>query len=98
MLHQGVEQSVHAWQHVERALFESFNELGKVARIGHQGEVRALTHGQEAQRQREDVIQRQRRDAVDIADTADTLCGRCKPRFGLQNACNHIAMCEHSTL
>jgi hypothetical protein len=39
------------WQHVERPFFEGLNELGKVSGVGHRGQVRSLTDGQQTQGQ-----------------------------------------------
>ena len=66
VVQQGIEQRVHGGEHVERPLLQHLDELADVARIGHQRQVRAPADRQQAQRQREDVIQRQRGDAVDL--------------------------------
>jgi hypothetical protein len=55
---QAVEQRVHRRQHVERPLLEHFHKLGNVARVGNERHERALAHGQQAQGEREDVVQR----------------------------------------
>ena len=64
VLQQRIEQRVDRRQHVEGPLLQHLDERADVARIRHQRQVRAPADRQQAQRQREDVIQRQRGDAV----------------------------------
>ena len=95
VLHQGVEQGVDPGQHVKSPLFEHPDELGKVTRVGHQRQMRALTDGQQTQCQGKDVVQRQCRNAVDFAQIANAGQGRGEPAFGLQNGGHHIAVGQH---
>ena len=62
---------VHCGEKVEGPLLQHLDELPDVARVGNQGQVRAPADRQQAEGQREDVIQRQRGDAIGLADVAD---------------------------
>ena len=60
-------KAIRAGKHVycEKPIATNLNEAVEIARVRDQGQVRALPDRQEAEGQREDVIERQRSDAVD---------------------------------
>ena len=55
------------------------------------------TDGQQAQRERENMVKRERCNVVGFADIPNFLEGWCEPRFSLQNGRYDIAVREHST-
>ena len=77
---------------MEGPLLEHFDEFAEVARVGDQRHVRALADGQQTQRERKDVIQRQGGDRVDLAQVAHALERRVEPGFGLQHGGHDVAV------
>ena len=93
---QRVEQRVDARKKREAVTAEFLDEAGEVARVRNQDVVRAeLDHRQAVRRQREDVIQGQRRDRD---QRLVQLQFRADPRFGLQHVRDEIAVREHGAL
>ena len=97
VLQERVEQRVDRRQHVKRPLLQHLDKLWNVARVRYQRQVRALADGQQAQRERKDVVQRQRGNVVCTAGIAQALQRRGKPGLGLQHGGNDVAVCQHRT-
>ena len=96
VVEQRVEQRVHAGDRRELELAHLLHEPGNVARVGDQDVLAADRHEHEAvRRQREDVIQRQRRDH-DLALALDER--RLHPRPGLQHVRDDVAVQQHRAL
>ena len=72
--------------------------LPKSRGFGNQRQVRAPFDVQQAQRQRKDVVQRQRGNAVGLAHVSDTPERGREPGFGLQHRGHDVAMRQHRTL
>ena len=98
VVEQAVEQGVDGWQQVEGALLQHVDELADIARVGDERHVGPLAHGQQAEREGEDVVQRQGGDVVGPAHVADLLQCGVEPGFGLQRGGNDVAVGEDGAL
>ena len=83
---------------MKRAFFQHRNQFGDVARVGNQRQVRALAQRQQAQRERKDVVERQRGNVVGTAGIAQALQRRGKPGLGLQHGSHDVAVRQHRAL
>ena len=93
---EGVEQRVHRRQHVE-GRFLSTRRTSECARVGISVR-RSPADGQQAEREREDVVQRRRGNAVDLAQVADFWRARREPGIGLQRGGNDVAVVSTAPL
>ncbi len=98
MLQKRVEQRVDRREQVEGTPFEHLDEFPDVTRVRDQGDVRTPANGQQAERQREDVIQRQGGNAVGVAHIADPPKGGGEPGLCLQDGRHDIAVSQHRAL
>ena len=90
------EHRVHAGKQVEPEFRYFLDEAGHVAGVGDKDIEAALGHDQQAVTlQREDVVERQRRDGH---HRFHAIVGIALPAHGLLDVINHVAVAEHRTL
>ena len=99
MVQQPVVERVDRREAVDLVLHQFLDEAGHVARIGNQEIDAAGAHRQqEARRQREDVIERQRADDEDLVDMRRRRQRRLQPGIVLQHVGENVAVKQRRAL
>ena len=98
VVQQAIEQRVDGGQQMEWAFLQRLYKPGDIARVGNEGHVGTPAHAQQTEGQRKDVIQRQRCNAVALANIAHLDQRRREPGFGLQHPGDDVAVGDHRSL
>ena len=94
-----VEQRVNRRQHMDPVFGQFTEHRHHVAWIGYQNQLAAQAHGHHhADREGEDVVQRQGADQVDLLAGRDLLQGWLEPGLSLQQIGHQIALQQHCPL
>ncbi|MCY1359130.1 hypothetical protein D9M69_456870 [compost metagenome] len=84
---------------MELVLLQFLDKARDIARVGDQHAHAAAAHPQQAaDRQREDVVERQRGDGDDLVDMAALGQRRLHPGLGLQHVGDHVTVQQHRAL